>query len=257
VDDVAQTSFSPGKLVGIAALPKMGKSRLAAAIAGHMVSEHGFTGSVWYTDGAGWHWPRDQIARRAGISTSKLDNPRMMGEHDWARVTAQVQEVKEWPVHIHARGRPHIRDIMLSTKQRLAEHPDRVHVLVVDYVQNVTAGIRGDKRANVDAAIDGLRELRTDHPNLLILALMQFNRGASQKSIPSWTDLKESSTLEQALDSLFIFHRPAMLDDNASAEDKKKGILWLALTKFDEPKRKALRCDLARLKFDAYSGRDF
>lgn len=265
VNEVLQHSVQMQRLIGLLALPKVGKSRLAAAMAGDLASR-GWSVDSWYSDGVGQHWVRDNVSRLSKISTSKLDRPRLLEENEWARVLKAMHEVKSWDVNVYDKGQPNIRDIVLTTKARLAE-TDAPLLLVVDYVQNCTAD-EDTELARLNAVLHGLRALRTDHQNLLVLALGQFNRSAKGRAIPQPRDVKGSSLWEEALDHMLIYHRPALYEENVGKDgqivdivpDKdalKEGILWHALSKHSEVDRCRVFSDLAISKFEPWSNRQY
>jgi replicative DNA helicase len=238
IDELLGGGLQMQRLTSIAALPKMGKSKLAFSIMGQLVLEHGFAADVWYTDGPGYAIPRE-MATWSGtkLSTGELENPRVLDEFQWAQLTKEVGTIKGLDVNVYDKGTPHIRDIPL--------------LVVVDYLQNTTAGHKGSsaERLNISDASRTLAALRTDHPNLTIIALMQFNRSAAERAIPSPHDLHGSSQLEKDLDHLLILHRPAELDDDAGEDEKRRGIIWHAMTKHGATGKRFMYCDLGKNNF--------
>jgi replicative DNA helicase len=247
-DDLTGGMFMQ-RFTGIAGLPGIGKSKLAFRIVEELVSEHGFAADIWYTDGAGWAIAREMaVARSGALDTTVLENPKLMNEHQWADLTKQIAHIKDMPGRVFQKGTPHIRDIALTTKARLAEIGDQPMVLVVDYCQNVTAGHSGAnaERLNITDVSRTLAALRTDHENLTVIGLMQFTKAAENKAIPTPGDLYGSSQLEKDLDHLLIFHRPDEKDEEATQEDKRAGILWHAKTKHGPSGKRMMYCDLGK-----------
>src|SRR5699024_10011305 len=130
-------------------------------------------------------------------------------------------------------------------------------VLVVDYLQNCTAGHSGPsaERLNITDCSRALAALRTDYPNIIVLCLLQFNRQGAHREMPMPADLYGASQLEKDLDRLFIFRRPAELREDARPEEKRKGILWHALTKHGPTGQIAMFSDLARNRFESLESR--
>lgn len=249
-------NFTDSKIIGIAAKPKMGKSKLANRISGHWVQNHGFACDQWYCDGRGSHWGVDNISRLANVDSRKLTRrPGTMSEAEWSRVTKFFGEVSHWDVTNYNIGSPHIRDIVLTTKKRLADlNGEKPLVLVVDYMQKVQADADSDEGVK-RKVIEELCALRTDNKNLVILMLAQFNRGSNQQAMPRPDQLKGSSAIEQGLDSLYIWHRPKLYDVDAEPDEKNKGLLWLALTKFTSPGVAKLYADMSTSQFEKFSDR--
>lgn len=241
------------RYIGMAALPKMGKSKLAFSAVGELCERHGFAGDIWYTDGPDFHFVRENVSRKARVDVRKLEDTKLLTEAEWPRVIQHLGTVKDWDVNVHAEGTPHIRDIVLTTRARLAEADGKPFVLCVDYLQNCDAGHTGSsaERLNITDTSRALAALRTDYPNLLIIALMQFNREGGKREMPRYTDLYGASQIEKDVDHLFILHRPGELDEQATEQDKRKGILWHCLTKHGPTGQKAVHCEL---EYSSFSG---
>jgi len=240
------------RFTGVAARPGMGKSKLVFCITHELVTEHGFAADIWYTDGAGYAIPREMAIKGAkSIDSRMLERPKLLDEYQWAQLTSQVATIKDLPINIYQRGTPHIRDIALTTKARLADLDGQPMVLVVDYCQNVTAGHTGGsaERLNITDVSRTLAALRTDHENLTVIGLLQFNKQADSRSIPLPGDLYGSSQLEKDLDHLLIFHRPDEKNEEATIEDKREGILWHAKTKHGPSGKRLMYCDLGKNVF--------
>lgn len=257
LDRLLGGGFAMQRMVGVAALPKMGKTKLALSILGHLALEHEFAADVWYTDGPGWAISRELIAWKSGVPTDRMEAPQRLSTDQWRDLIGIAPDVQESAINVYPKGTPHIRDIKMRTKARLSRLGDKPMVLVVDYLQNCTAGYSGpgSERLNITDCSRELAALRTDHDNLLVIVLLQFNREATKRDMPSWTDLYGASQLEKDLDHLLIFHRPAELDDHADAKEKRKGILWHALTKHGPTGRSPMFCDLSVNQFAALEDR--
>lgn len=239
-----------------AARPKMGKTKLAIAITGELMRRHGFHVEFWYTDGSRTDVINEYIGWAGKVRTDWLQNPQDIPENAQNKFHSDVQQAVAdlkgfGSMNVYADGSPRIQEIELVTRS-VAAQTDKPIVLVVDYMQNATAGHTGASAdyANATDVSRGLGALRTDIDNIVVFALAQFNRGAVQgDGMPQPHQLRNSGQIEQDVNHLLIWHRPAQLDENASPSELRKGALWHAMSKHTPQRRAEVDADLARNNF--------
>lgn len=244
VDEVLDGGISLGRYYLIAALRKMGKTKLAVAIICHLLREQGFSCDFWYTDGMAVDLMQEFIAHETGVSTALLDDAKRLNEGQQSAVTGAFERIRSWPLNIYAKGRPDVHQIALTARHK-ASAGGR-HIVVVDYIQNIDGGFKTELE-NVSEVSRTLASLRDD--GIVILGLAQFNREASKEDLPKAHHLRFGTQIEQDINHMLIFHRPAVAIENSSFDDQQQGILDHCLTKHGPTNRVLLNCDMGCLKF--------
>ena len=169
--------------------------------------------------------PYFRIARPHGLADTS---------RDWIRQT--VPDLP--PIHIDATPGLTVSDMVA----RLAEQPDPPDLVVVDYVNIVSLsdmerGLRHDQMiGEVAARLRNLAKTR----NCAVLLLCQLNRNSVSRDqkAPELSDLKDSSALEHAADTVLFAHRPEYFIEREVARIEAAG----------ETVDPDLRSDLARAR---------
>jgi len=180
-------------LIFVAARPSVGKTALCLSIARN-AAFHGQHVAVFSLEMSGEQVVQRLVAMETGIDAQRLR-------------LGQLQE-EEWPLFIQATGKladvpmfiddtPSISAMQLRTKARRLHSEHGLDLIVVDYLQLMTADIRVENRVQevsyISRSLKGLaREL--DVP---VLAASQLSRAVEQRSDkrPMLADLRESGCL--------------------------------------------------------------
>jgi len=224
-DDLLGGGFSPGTIVGLAARPKVGKSRLALKLA----LEAALNGwqSHFFALEMGYQEVGELLANYAtnqGLSRRlRLDEPTLELLH----VNKCLNEL---PMHIH-RGR-HLNDIKGSLRWAQATSSKPIF-LVVDYLQLVQAP--GTDYERVTLVSQELAHLARQ-TGAVILATLQFNRSAAEGQA-SAHKLRGSGQIEQDLNQLFILSR-----------EEKDGNLDLTLNRHGPRAEVQFEVDMSTMK---------
>lgn len=233
----AALALRPGALVVIAAMTSVGKSALAGQIA-IGVAERG--GHVLLST---LEMTIDQVVRRfvaykANTDMTRLDYPHQFADHDWARVHNAITTFNDLHLSVWTERGLSIDKLRMRVMREHAIRP--LKMLIVDYLQLVSG--EGDSRANQVGAVSGGLKTLAGELDIPVVALSQFNRGATLTEEPQLHQLRDSGNIEQDADAVGLMWRTS--DDGAE----------VAL-KFDKnrhgPKtRSSMRFDGSRQRFD-------
>src|SRR5690625_2843733 len=215
--DRMTSGLQPGDLIIVAGRPSMGKTSLAMNIGEHVAIEQGLPVAVFSMEmGA------VQLAMRMVGSVGMLDQHRMrtgkLTADDWPRLTTAVQRVQEAQIYIDETPGLSAMEVRARAR-RLARQCGKLGLIVIDYMQLMSASRPGGNRATeiseISRALKGLaREL--DCP---VVALSQLNRSLEQRpnKRPVMSDLRESGAIEQDADLILFIYR----DEVYHPEDRK------------------------------------
>jgi replicative DNA helicase len=205
--DRMTSGLQPGDLVIVAGRPSMGKTAFSMNIAEHVAIEQGLPVAVFSMEmGA------VQLAMRMLGSVGMLDQHRMrtgkLLADDWPRVTHAVQRMQNAQLFIDET--PGLTVVELRARaRRLARQCGRLDLIVIDYLQLMTASGAGENRATEISEIS--RSLKSLAKELAcpVIALSQLNRSLEQRpnKRPIMSDLRESGAIEQDADLITFIYR--------------------------------------------------
>lgn len=249
-DELLDGGVTLGHYTILAAKKKMGKTRLGCATMNSLLSR---ADDDWAVDFYSGEMTKEDIAKlfvahHTGWAFHKLADPQININEDWARLAVDAMgHLGDLDIRVKI-GRSHVRDILYRTKARRARIGSRPLAVVVDYLQQMK-GSGDSEYERVTNVTQQLQTIAKTIPNTWVFALAQFNRSAGS-DMPRPHQLRSSGQIEQDVDELFILHRPAAERSDATAEDKRVGILWKALDRHrGDTEKLMIDADLERLQF--------
>lgn len=195
--------FRPGALYVVGARPGVGKTAVSLQCATALSR----SGSVAYSS---LEMPERELQLRlvsqgAGVAHTMLDSGKPLPAY-------AVEKVDQWLPHAPGsisfddRGSVTMNDIRVSV--RSVARDGNLSGVVVDYLQ-LLSGASGAKRLEVvTEASRQLKMLARDF-DVPVIALSQLNRQSESRSDkrPAMSDLRESGSIEQDADCVFLLHR--------------------------------------------------
>jgi replicative DNA helicase len=225
--DAKTAGFQEGDLIIIAGRPSMGKTALALNIGQHVAIDMGMPVAVFSMEmGA------EQLAMRLLGSVGRIDAQRLrtgrLTDDDWPRLTEAMVRMHAAPLHIDET--PALSSLDLRARaRRLAREYGKLGLIVVDYLQLMSANAAGENRATeiseISRSLKGLaKELKVP-----VIALSQLNRTVEQRQDkrPVMSDLRESGAIEQDADVILFIYR----DEVYNPESPDKGIAEIIIGK--------------------------
>jgi replicative DNA helicase len=200
--------FLPGGLYVIAGRPGMGKTSLALDLTRHVAVELQRPVGVFSLE-----MRSDEIglklgAAEADIASCQLRNAHLSGRQ-WQDLFAATRRMIAAPLFLDYSPSLALRDLEARAWWLKAQHPD-LALLVVDYLQLLTAGTRVEnRRLEIALIARRLKEL-AGALGLPLIALSQLNRELTRRSDPrpQLSDLAESDAIGQHADQVAFVHRP-------------------------------------------------
>ena len=226
--------LQPGQLIIIAARPSMGKTAFALNMIVSAAKE-GDPGCVVSLE----MMPEELVNRifireSSGFRADILKNTEAY-EKEIIELNKIARIIEKLPISFIKNRSVSISS--LKSKCRKLKKKNKLKILVVDYLQ-LMGSDKGNNREQEIAFIS--RELKklAEELQIPVVALSQLNRGVESRADkkPMLSDLRESGSIEQDADIVFLLNRPAKYDIREIEDDNGKVI----------PTDGILVCDIAK-----------
>ncbi|HWN44267.1 MAG TPA: replicative DNA helicase [Thermoanaerobaculia bacterium] len=207
--------FLPGGLYVIAGRPGMGKTSLALDLTRHMAVELKRPVGVFSLE-----MRSDEIGIKLGAAEADIASRQLRNGHlshrQWQDLFAATRRMMAAPLFLDYSPGLALRDLEARAWWLKAQHPD-LALLVVDYLQLLTADIRVEnRRLEIALIARRLKELAGEL-GLPVIALSQLNRELTRRSDPrpQLADLAESDAIAQHADQVAFVHRPEVFEPHS------------------------------------------
>ncbi|WP_028977971.1 replicative DNA helicase [Sporolactobacillus terrae] len=179
--------------------------------------------------------PKTKIQQRllsaiGNIDAGKWRNPeRYMNAGDVESVIQSMGIYEHWTLSIHDRPAQTVASIRATIRKSLKKHPDKKHLVVIDYLSFIKIIGKYERRdLAIGAVTSGLKQLARRY-HLPIILVCQLSRGveARQDKRPMLSDLRESGNIEQDADLILFLYR----DDYYNRESEKPNIVEIIIGK--------------------------
>jgi replicative DNA helicase len=223
--DRMTSGLQPGDLVIVAGRPSMGKTALALNIAEHVALEAGLPVGVFSME-----MSATQLVMRMLGAVGKLDQHKVrtgrLADEDWRRLTDAVGRLNDAPVQIDETPALNALELRARTR-RLHRHYGRLGLIVVDYLQLMSATSSGENRATEISEISRSLKALAKELNVPVMALSQLNRSLEQRpnKRPVMSDLRESGAIEQDADVILFIYRDEVYNPETSDKGRAEIII--------------------------------
>ncbi|HEU5399997.1 MAG TPA: replicative DNA helicase [Terriglobales bacterium] len=229
--DELTSGLQPSDLVIVAARPSMGKTALAINMAENVSIIGGQPVAIFSLE-----MSREALLRRMLCSQSRVDSHKFrtgfLGKEDLTKIRNGLDALLQAPLYID--DTPGISLTELRAKARRLKHTTGLGMIVVDYLQLMSATAPGGKRyenrtQEVSAISRGLKAIAKEL-KVPMVALSQLSRAPETRGTkdnePKLSDLRESGSIEQDADVVMFIYRPEYYNrDDPTVENKAKIII--------------------------------
>ncbi len=225
--DAKTSGLQAGDLIIIAGRPSMGKTALALNIGEHVAVNLGMPVAVFSMEmGA------SQLALRMLGSVGRIDQQRLrtgrLNDEDWPRLTEAIERMYAAPLYIDES--PALNALELRARaRRLAREYKQLGLVVVDYLQLMSASSTGENRATEISEISRSLKALAKELKVPVIALSQLNRTVETRTDkrPVMSDLRESGAIEQDADLILFIYR----DEVYNPDSSDKGVAEIIIGK--------------------------
>jgi replicative DNA helicase len=252
--DRMTSGLQQGDLIIIAARPSMGKTALAMNFVEHVALHLKKAVAVFSMEMSG-----AQLAMRMIGSVGRFDQHELrtgtFKEEDWSRLVDAVGRLNETEIFIDDTAGLNALEVR-SRSRRLHRQCGGLSLIVVDYLQLMSASGREENRATEIAEISRSLKGLAKELKVPVVALSQLNRSVEsrQDKRPMMSDLRESGAIEQDADLIVFIYR----DEVYNPESPNRGMAEIILAKQrNGPTGKVTLTFLGKYtRFENYAGGD-
>jgi len=230
--------FQPADLIILAARPAMGKTALALNLA-YNVAKRG-TPVIFYS----LEMTQDQltdrlVSSRTGVSSMRLRSGQL-SQDEWVAVNWAADEIHDMPIIID--DTPCLHYSEFRRRSRIAKKKHDVGMVFIDYVGLMTGNQKNGRVEEVSSITRALK-MTAKEIEAPIIALSQLNRNLELRSDkkPKLSDLRESGSLEQDADIVFLLYREVVYDNDTKEPN---------ISELEVAKHRNGPCGTVRLFFD-------
>ncbi|PQJ23320.1 replicative DNA helicase [Tenacibaculum sp. SG-28] len=206
--DALTSGWQPSDLIIIAARPGMGKTAFVISMAKNMAIDFNHAVAIFSLEMSSVQLITRMISSETGLTSEKLRKGNLE-PHEWEQLNVKVKKLSDAPIFIDDTPALSIFDLRAKARRLVSQHD--VKILVIDYLQLMTAGGTGGNREQEISTISRNLKALGKELNIPVIALSQLSRsvetrGGSKR--PLLSDLRESGAIEQDADIVSFIFRP-------------------------------------------------
>lgn len=225
--DKFTAGLQPGDLIIVAGRPSMGKTSFALNIGEHVAIKENWPVFVFSLEmGA------PQLALRMLGSVGQINQGRLktgkLEPDDWRKLSDAMDKLRTAPLFIDETAGLNPMELRARAR-RMARHAGDPGLIIVDYLQLMTATSEGENRATEISEISRSLKALAKELRVPVIALSQLNRAVESRNDkrPLMADLRESGAIEQDADLILGIYR----DEQYNKESPDKGIAEVIILK--------------------------
>jgi replicative DNA helicase len=196
-----------GDLVIVAGRPSMGKTALALNVAQHVALKNKQTVAIFSLE-----MSKESLLTRMLCSAARVDSQKFragyLNQEERRKLNHALQELVQAPLYIDDTPGAHLMD-MHAKLRRLQTERHHLGLVIVDYLQLMTAGARFENRNQEVSALSRGMKMLAKELNCPVMVLSQLSRAVENRQgdhRPQLSDLRESGSIEQDADVVaFVF----------------------------------------------------
>lgn len=229
--DEVTNGWHPADLIIIAARPGMGKTALVLSMAKNMAIKYNQGVAFFSLEMSNVQLITRLISSETGISSEKLKKGNLAA-HEWEQLNFKVKALENAPIYIDDTAALSIFD--LRAKARRLKSQFDIKVIIIDYLQLMTASNKSGNREQEISTISRNLKSIAKELNIPVIALSQLSRAVESRGgdkRPMLSDLRESGAIEQDADIVSFIYRPEYYNIDAWEDDtptKGQGELIIA-----------------------------
>jgi replicative DNA helicase len=208
--DKLTAGWQRSDMVIVAARPAMGKTAFVLSMARNIAIEHKHAVAVFSLEMSSTQLVTRLISSESGINAEKLKKGDLT-DAEFAILHQQISRLTNAPIFID--DTPGLNIFELRAKARRLKSQHNVDLIIIDYLQLMTAGgdTKGGNREQEISSISRSIKSIAKELDIPIIALSQLSRAVETRGgdkRPQLSDLRESGAIEQDADIVCFLYRP-------------------------------------------------
>ncbi len=203
--------LQPSDFLIIAGRPGTGKTAFMLSVAKNAAQLHKKHIAIFSMEMSAEQLVQRLISQETAIDTHHLRTGKLT-EEEWSLFAHAVEVLGD--THIYLDDTPGLTPLQLRTKCRRLHMEFGIDLVLVDYLQLMSGGLRIENRVQEVSYISRHMKILARELNVPVLAAAQLSRAIEQRADkePQLSDLRESGSLEQDSDIVMFIHRPEMYE---------------------------------------------
>ena len=205
LDSCLSGGFRPGELVLIGARPGIGKSAVSLSFAS--AAGRAGIGALFFSLEMSQDELTDRfLASETGVPLTRLRSGKRLDDRDAEKIatTISARSLVKFPIWFDYRPRLTVGQIAATVRRHVRRH--QIKFVVVDYLQLIAPEDKRAPRHEQVGAISRALKLLAKDAGVTIFAAAQLNREGDSNERPKLSQLRESGSLEQDADVVFLLH---------------------------------------------------
>ena len=208
--DALTSGWQPSDLIILAARPGMGKTAFVLSMSLNIAVKSQKAVAIFSLEMSSIQLMMRMISSQTGLDSNHLRSGNLE-QYQWDLLNTRADSLRKAPIFID--DTPSISIFDVRAKARRLKSQQNIQVIIIDYLQLMTAGANnkaGNREQEISAISRNLKALAKEL-EIPVIALSQLNRsvetrGGSKR--PLLSDLRESGAIEQDADIVSFLYRP-------------------------------------------------
>lgn len=206
--DKMTSGWQNSDLIIIAARPAMGKTAFVLSMALN-IAMHNDPVAVFSLEMSNLQLVNRLISNACEIPGDKIKSGNL-SDLEWTQLMSRMQKLQSVPLYVDDTSGLSMMELRTKARRLVREHG--IKLIIIDYLQLMTAGQKlGSREQEVSTISRSLKEMAKEL-NIPVIALSQLNRKLEDRGNkdkrPQLSDLRESGAIEQDADIVCFIHRP-------------------------------------------------
>ncbi|WLR44418.1 DnaB-like helicase C-terminal domain-containing protein (plasmid) [Bacillus carboniphilus] len=228
--DILLDGLSEEELIILGARPSVGKTAFALGITTNACEKNDFV-DFFSLEMSDKSLLTRMMCSVGNINSMKIKNATArFNDDDWKRYTHAQAIVSNYKnnLAIYDNSKVTVQEIRSKVKASIRKHPDKRHLVVIDYLTLITGSGRKERHLEIGEITRSLKRMARDL-KVPILLLAQLSRAVEQRrdKRPMLSDLRDSGEIEQDADKIMFLHR----DDYYDHESENANVLEVIVAK--------------------------
>ena len=207
--DYKTSGLQPSDLILVAARPSMGKTAFVLNIAQHMAFKKNMPVAVFSLEMSKEQLVNRMLSLESHVDAQKIRTGRLTDE-EWMNLVEGSANIANSKLVID--GTPGISLPVLRSKCRKLKMEQDIQIVIIDYLQLMTSGLRTENRVQEISSITRNLKIMAKEMDVPIIALSQLSRavekqGNNSSHRPQLSDLRDSGSIEQDADCVLFLYR--------------------------------------------------